>query len=705
MALTITQRPQGHKIGTTPATANTTSAYASGDAYFVDASHGLVDGDYIYAVSDVEEYNGFWYVDQVNTDGFKLKAAEESTDYLQFIASGSVTYYVSDLTHGWSCVHLPIVYKLQSDTFPNTVDALRTVSSFSDDNGYTNLNLSGAVKGTVFELDYIKITGAADEALNGVWQITDVTSSSDITINLIYDSGYSFAGATVQYYYNNYHARVKVFAGLDEDHQWEHLKPFTEIAEIKIIPDENGEVVVSVHEVLKSQMKTRNNLLLATLPLNLDFFTQFYISYAESYDVSDGLELSTYVTPYVSNESTAPEWENETLDPLNLWVETGSGNDWTNTTTPTVSLNNDEDSENLTTAFDFVPGTLYKFLYNFELVSSIGNGEYTVDMDIRVMNNAENTTYFVHSVTSINPTAAGITAEFTVLNSNADKIVIRVRQDQTGVNVTNVFRINSIYLQSKSSEGEGGLGFIGFAANAKLPFKNPYSGYLSNYIQNDWLTLFEEPVIFDDHFFDLSAIINDSGTLTVEINGDTAQTYPNSSPGIYRIPVTPTGEDMTVQLFVDGIPATEVITLRAFNDCEHHGIYLSWLNNLGGFDYWYFTAKKDYLVDIQDAGEMRNNIFPTWPQSYATQADTIRRQTYRVSNKSMVVRSQHLTRAQLDAISYIKSSVLVQIVNSRQDRRTVIVDTDSFTQYRDRDDTYSISFTIQFTDDIPSQTI
>jgi hypothetical protein len=53
----------------------------------------------------------------------------------------------------------------------------------------------------------------------------------------------------------------------------------------------------------------------------------------------------------------------------------------------------------------------------------------------------------------------------------------------------------------------------------------------------------------------------------------------------------------------------------------------------------------------------------------------------------------------------IKSSPLVQIVNSRRDRRTVIVDEQSFTVTQDRSKIHSLSFTITYTDEIPSQTV
>ena len=54
--------------------------------------------------------------------------------------------------------------------------------------------------------------------------------------------------------------------------------------------------------------------------------------------------------------------------------------------------------------------------------------------------------------------------------------------------------------------------FEGYAVNSKLPFKNVYSGSMSEYVSQDsnqkFLTLFERPVIFSGHYFDLSFINN-----------------------------------------------------------------------------------------------------------------------------------------------------------------------------------------------------
>lgn len=692
MAITVVTRPIGHKLSETPNVATITSSYSGVDGFFVKANHGLVDGDYIYATSDIEDYNGFWYVDQISTDAFKLKEGP-GADFLQWVADGSITYYVSTEQHGWSCVHLPIVYKLTNDLWPiNTANTARTVSSFTDSNGYVNLNLSGILAGDVSDLDYVKIAGASDDTLNGVFQITDAISTSDVTINLVYDAGYSFAGATVQYYYNNYHMRVKVYGGLASDHQYEYLKPYRELAELRLIPDENNEVMFSVNEYLKELINTRNNLLLASLPCNLDFFTQFYISYADSFDSSDGTTIETSVGNYTS-DGLVGTWQSVSLDALNLWSENGSGEEWTDTSTPEVTVDTGQTSENkYTNIAELTAGESYRI--NYTITKS--GGLSFIDVFITIKNSSD----VVLDSDQISFLSNGSITNSFEFTAPANATRISIHADHDGGPFSGTITINAIAMELLVYGG-----FDGYAANAKLPFKNQYSGFLTEYIEGKWLTNQVEPEIFNGKYFDLSAIVNQEGDIDVLINGDISDTIEGASPGIYRIPITATGEDMTVQLQIDGEDITDEITLLAHDQCGQQSIYLTWLNNLGGFDYLEFTAKKDHIVEIQESGITTQNIFPSWPQSYSSIADTIRKQTFRTSNKAFTIRSQHLTAAQLDAVAYIKSSVLVQILVSRSDRRTVLVDTDSFVIRKDGDDTYAIAFNISYTDDIPAQTV
>ena len=131
--------------------------------------------------------------------------------------------------------------------------------------------------------------------------------------------------------------------------------------------------------------------------------------------------------------------------------------------------------------------------------------------------------------------------------------------------------------------------------------------------------------------------------------------------------------------------------------------YITWLNYLGGFEYFPFIAKQEHQVDILNSGQTRQNIFPQWPNSYGEYADTIDKQSFTVGKDAIILRSQLLTFNQVNILKYIKTSPVVQIVNSRTDRITVLPDKDSFKIYSEEDKTYSITFRVLMTNEIPAQ--
>lgn len=131
--------------------------------------------------------------------------------------------------------------------------------------------------------------------------------------------------------------------------------------------------------------------------------------------------------------------------------------------------------------------------------------------------------------------------------------------------------------------------------------------------------------------------------------------------------------------------------------------YVTWLNPLGGFDYFLFHAKQEYGVDIDGSGTTKTNLLPNWPKSYGNTADTIEKTTFKSGKKFQTLKSQHLTLNQVEALSKIKTSPIVQIVNSRNDRITVIVDSDSFRQFAEDEKVFTLIFRVRLTDNIPAQ--
>jgi hypothetical protein len=581
MAITVIKRPQGRVLSTSGVSAVVSDS--SGTALFTDVAHGLVDGDYIYIDSDISSYNGYWYVDQQTVDTFIIKEYLTATAQA-YVVAATITYYKSIYTHGWSCVHLPIVYKLKSDAWPvNGLDTAQTITTFTNYNGYTYIQAAGDIKttGTASALEQVILSGTS---VDGVYQIINWFSDTNFVIDLAYSAANVLSSGTVEYYYYNYHAKVRVYGGIAAGHTWTAQKPYELIAEIKAVPDSSGIITVSIEEILKSQINPlNNNTILDTLPNNIDAWCNFYITYAESYDDSNMYTVSEYTGSYTNDSST------------------------------------------------------------FE-------------------------GYAVNAILPFKSIDAGFMSDYFPYN-----------------------------------------GFGGSFSNVTDPLTPP----------TKFLTNFTTPKIFSGYYYDLSLIWPGlavgytktdrylNGFLLSSTVGYFAGT---NDEGVSRVEIAVTGSEDRIDFNIyTGTPpinySFDTITIDVAEDCNNQNFYLTWLNNLGGFDYWNFTARKTYSVDVTGNSVSEKNIYTNWPKSYGAFADTIKQQTSRTSNEVIRVSSQFITTQQEDAIKQILSSPLVQEVTSKRDRRTVIIDPTTYRIRKDQDDLRTISFDLRYTDDIPSQSL
>lgn len=721
MALTILERPEGRILSPTPQTANVTSSYGTGDATaYKVAPHNLADGDYIYVVSNIEDYNGFWYVDSTGTYTFKLKQYPTS-DYVQYFQDAEITYYVSTAGHGWSSVHLPITYRISSSLYPtNTLDIVRSVTSAANSDGYTALNLFASL-GTIHTYDYLYLT-TPNADISGVYQIVEWVSTTVVIINLAYSSDNDFTDATAQKYYNNYNVIVRIYAGIRASHEWAIKKPYELADTLELIPDSNGQVFFSVHEALKAYVKTVNNPLISTQPNNIDFWTNFYIEIAERYDDSDGYALGTFTSSYTSDQATFEGYAvNSMLEFKNVYSGYLSEYVMTTNTSKFLTLFAIPVLFGCTDQYPDCYSDV-SFIINEQqapnpIVSSTANG-YT--------NNSE-------SGNSWNLPTSAVT--FTNIGASTTKSMMTRFKGISGVNYTFNYsvRLSGVFTAS----GNVRIGLVGLDINGvRVTATNVLATAVSGSTVNASGSVVFTPSVDIEYIgfvVDISGTLSSGnvtglvlsfsqqGTATYKLR---SQFYYNSvlqstvnedianyDEGVYRMPLNADCSydrvDLTVIRFLDGVedqPISETKQLKIDCGCSFEEIRLTWLNNLGGFEYWNFTANKDLLTEIRETGQVTKSIFPEWPKSYSKTADTIRKQTFRDTNKAYTVRSQYMTKDELEAVSYIKSSVLVQIINSISDRRTVIVDADSFRIYTDQDKLYSIIFNVSFTDDIPSQT-
>lgn len=68
--VTVVKRPTGHKIIDQAITATINDD--GGDALINFPAHALTTGDTVYITSDIDEYNGFWYVTVSDANSFKI---------------------------------------------------------------------------------------------------------------------------------------------------------------------------------------------------------------------------------------------------------------------------------------------------------------------------------------------------------------------------------------------------------------------------------------------------------------------------------------------------------------------------------------------------------------------------------------------------------------------------------------------------------
>lgn len=316
MAITVRRRPKSIRLDDNPISGVCSITELSlGAGYESLALLGppgvFADGDIVYIENTYDAYTGFWTLSDQGS-GYVLLREEEPNiiDALNYAAlyirdaDITITRQIKntppdpDLPMIWSSVHLPIVYLLNNNLSPNFVSAA-TIVSFTNNNGYVRLTLNTGVVSN--ELDWIQIT---DSDLDGTYQVLTIHSATQYTINMPYSLAFSipyvFLGAVVRRYYNNYHMKVRIYAGLPTSEPYAKMKPYELIQELDLSPDAKGYVSVNVADAIKQKMDIRRNRPNSnTEPLDLDRFTAFYIEYAEAYDEAG----EAYVSSYTSDQS------------------------------------------------------------------------------------------------------------------------------------------------------------------------------------------------------------------------------------------------------------------------------------------------------------------------------------------------------------------------------------------------------------------
>lgn len=702
MALTLVDRPTGFILGEA---FNVAISNAAGAARINFASaHGLATGDIVYIRSNVINYNGRLYASVIDSDTIELKRLETGISSVQFIVEAAVTLYKTTV-QSWSAAHLPIKYALRNTKWPNNEDTttypIRTASTVNEDGGKIRLLLSGSIGAVDF--DFIKVSNSGNPMLDGVYQVFN-QNANNYTINVAYSTqnDTDLTGASVQFYFNNYCNKIRIYAGIPPGHIFEDQKPLELISEIAVTPTvvtvDNGTeyniAEFSIAEILRKQITTQNETLLATLPNNIDFWTGFYIGVAESYDDSDGSEITTTTSAYTNDYklfyacNAMLEFKNVHSGHMSEYVMNNpSGKFLTLFETPVITdvyqdisflitesvnglfmrvknyLSGVLQSENETS----LPG-YYEGIYRYEVEPNCSYDQVTLQI---IADEPYDLTSFSNVGTGTDWTIDS-QPNVTVTSVSGDDSKLLGKTDSFVVGYTYTLNYRYEYTISGGGDGTVRVGIWDSVTPIEIDTYN-HSGNGTNVVTGTLQFIYSSGTRIGVMVSDV-----DAGLISVEI-----------------------------QELLLGQTLSEEKTFEVDCECSRQSMKLTWLNNLGGFDYWTFTDQKEYLKDISESITTNKNVFPEWPKSYGEYANTLKKQTSRTSTNQIVFRQGGLTEDQVTALAYIKSSVLVQIITSREDRRTIIVDSDSFSVFKESSTNklYAITFIGTYTDDIPVQKV
>ncbi|HEX2682655.1 MAG TPA: hypothetical protein VHL77_01905, partial [Ferruginibacter sp.] len=457
----------------------------------------------------------------------------------------------------------------------------------------------------------------------------------------------------------------------------------------------------SVNSIIKSTLSTINNVLSASMPNDVSVWSSFYINVAETYDQSDGTTVSTFLSSFTEDGSTgyavnaSMPFKSRYSSFLSEYeVEGPTRKFMTDFIRPVLfggCGDNDDCYQDITVLLErneytyVLKQTLYRngVIYDtvFLSIARRGEGIYRVPIhnNVPCLVDTMEITLLVTSVV-VPPVSTFINApgsDWTV-GSNPTRVF--------GGFQSSTLRLNFQYVSNVTY-------------NFKIRISRTQSAQVTVQFRraNNSVISASTPVTASGSgTSDVIATITGGS----EIPAYVALSVNNLSGSSNTVTILDMDVDSMSQ-FVNS--ETKVFTVDC--DCNKYNLKLTWLNNLGGWEYWNFTAGKDYQIDIAGVEVVKQNILGGWPQSYGEFADTIERDISRVSKNQVIVRSQNLTRDEVTAISKIKTSALVQIIDSKYNRRTVRVDSQSFKIYAEVDKLYTISFTITYTDDLPVQSV
>lgn len=218
----------------------------------------------------------------------------------------------------------------------------------------------------------------------------------------------------------------------------------------------------------------------------------------------------------------------------------------------------------------------------------------------------------------------------------------------------------------------------------------------SSYVQdNDFIAIKTASVditVITDCYYDTTGVV--TVTTLDRIYQKTNGVWTTGVAGDYT--VSSSFSQYASRYAVDNVvlEVSEIKPLRLESSCTKQSVYLSWINSLGNWEYFLFTARKTYEKEVTQVTTTKRNIFANFPNEFTSETENDKINIEAVDR--MTVRSQYVTKEQLDILAEIITSIRVQMWYTSNEKITVIVDSKKVSKYSDGDKLYAVEFDILF---------
>ncbi len=408
---------------------------------------------------------------------------------LEIIRIPEIVEYGTGFTSRWKCAWLPIIWRIQSDLFPvNSVDVGLTINSVADDgNGLAEFTTSA--NHLLLRFDWVNVTSSTVADYKGIEQIVEVSAANKFTLNIAFSAT---ATGSATKYYNNYHAIIEVYGGLPSGHEFEALDPSSLTTSVKIFFDSNSIAVVDLKRIAQTLINNIFDNNIPSWPNVLNFWDQTEILIKESFDNSDGTNITTierYACIKDGGFITGSDWSNE-----------GTGASWTfGSDQANVSLDEtgDNDSKELTQTI--LGDALARFSITVTSTYTHTSGTPTVRLRAVIGGTTIDVRAATTSQVVSTDTVTGLTADDLGAFSLEVDITAGSGTDTVNIVIDNV---------------EVCIGLANKVVNSKLDFRNGRGGNMFDHIVRDdstiakWMTGFVQPTLFENLYFSLSVIID-----------------------------------------------------------------------------------------------------------------------------------------------------------------------------------------------------